>query len=122
MSGSTIATPGLLLRVETFMREAEMPPSVFGRDAMRDPGFVGGLRNGRKAGIRAIRRADAFMEKWREDYDAGRVSPVGDRRFRTGFEDTPLADRAMRQARNDRSHALALLLAAAERIKSEMGQ
>jgi hypothetical protein len=110
----------LLRRIEVFMREAEMPPSVFGRHAAKDPRLVTDLRDGRKPGIAIIRSADAFMEKWRDDYEAGRVTPLGDRRFHTGFEDTPLADRALRAARNDTAEAIRLLQVAVARLEGAM--
>ena len=74
----------LLRRVVAFLREADMPPSAFGRAALRDPKFITDLRNGREPRRRVISQVDAFMHTWREDYRAGKIHPVGDRRFRNG--------------------------------------
>jgi hypothetical protein len=70
----------LLQRIEAFLKESAMPPSVFGRAAVRDPRLVSDLRGGREPGIRVICRAEHFMNKWRADRHAGRVMPAGDRR------------------------------------------
>lgn len=72
----------LLQRIETFLRESAMPPSVFGRAAVRDPRLVSDLRGGREPGRLMICRVEHFMNKWRADRHAGRVGPRGDRRFR----------------------------------------
>lgn len=76
----------LLQRVEAFLRESHMPPTVFGRAAVRDPRLVGDLRNGRNAGLRITCRVEHFMNKWRADRHAGRVAPYGDRRYRSTSE------------------------------------
>lgn len=73
---------GLIERINAFLREADMPPSVFGIAVARAPCLVSDLRNGRKAGASLVRRADCVMYQWRRDYEAGRVQRVGDRRFR----------------------------------------
>lgn len=72
---------GLLRRVEAFLAESAIPPSVFGREAVRDPRFVADLRGGRMVGLRMACRIEHFMNKWRVDYRAGRVAPRGDRRL-----------------------------------------
>ena len=74
----------LLQRIEDFLNESEMPPSVFGRAAAHDPRLVSDLRGGREAGLRVTCRVEHFMNKWRADYRAGRVAPRGDRRLSTG--------------------------------------
>lgn len=73
----------LLQRVEAFLKESRMPPTVFGRTAVRDPRLVGDLRGGRTPGLRMTCRLEHFMNKWRADHHVGRVMPHGDRRFRT---------------------------------------
>lgn len=70
----------LLQRINAFLKESEMPPSVFGRHAVSDPRFVSDLRGGRVPGSRIAGRAEHFMNKWRADRRAGRVGPSGDRR------------------------------------------
>jgi len=72
----------LLQRINAFLKESEMPPSVFGRHAVRDPRFVSDLRGGRIPGGQITRRAEHFMNKWQADHHAGRVAPSGDRRVR----------------------------------------
>lgn len=72
----------LLQRIEAFLKESAMPPSVFGRDAVRDPRLVSDLRSGREPGRAVTCRAEHFMNKWRADHIVGRVIPRGDRRMR----------------------------------------
>lgn len=72
----------LLQRIEAFLKESAMPPSVFGRAAVHDPRLVSDLRGGREPGCRVICRVEHFMNKWRADRHAGRVIPLGDRRVR----------------------------------------
>lgn len=72
----------LLQRIEAFLAESAMPPSVFGRAAVCDPRLVSDLRGGRAPGIELICRVEHFMNKWRADRRAGRVAPQGDRRTR----------------------------------------
>ena len=73
----------LLHRIEAFLAESRMPPSVFGRAAAHDPRLVSDLRGGRICGRAVICRAEHFMNKWRADFRAGRVTPIGDRRVGT---------------------------------------
>ena len=72
----------LLQRIEVFLKESQMPPSVFGRAAARDPRLVSDLRGGREPGRRMTCRVEHFMNKWRADFHAGRVMKRGDQRFR----------------------------------------
>lgn len=72
----------LLQRIDAFLNESTMPPSVFGRAAVHDPRLVSDLRGGREPGIELICRVEHFMNKWRADRLAGRVMPLGDRRTR----------------------------------------
>ncbi|MBB6427558.1 hypothetical protein [Sphingopyxis sp. JAI128] len=72
----------LLQRIEVFLKESSMPPSVFGRAAVHDPRLVSDLRGGREPGLDVICRTEHFMNKWRADRHAGRVVPQGDRRSR----------------------------------------
>ena len=67
----------LLQRIEAFLAESAMPPSVFGRAAVHDPRLVSDLRGGREPGLRLICRVEHFMNKWRADHRAGRVAPCG---------------------------------------------
>ena len=72
----------LLQRIDAFLNESTMPPSVFGRAAVHDPRLVSDLRGGREPGIELICRVEHFMNKWRADRLAGHVIPLGDRRTR----------------------------------------
>lgn len=72
----------LLQRIEAFLKESAMPPSVFGRAAVRDPRLVSDLRGGREPGCELICRVEHFMNIWRADHHSGRVVPRGDGRTR----------------------------------------
>lgn len=72
----------LLQRIDAFLKESTMPPTVFGRRAVGDPRLVGDLRRGREPGRRLICRVEHFMNMWRADCHAGRVAPMGDARTR----------------------------------------
>ncbi len=74
----------LLQRIDAFLKESAMPPTVFGRAAVRDPRLVSDLREGREPGRQLICRVEHFMNIWRAERHAGRVAPQGDRRTR-GF-------------------------------------
>lgn len=53
----------LLTRIESYLRRTGVPPTRFGRDAVRDPRFVHDLRRGRTVGDRVARRVIAFIEE-----------------------------------------------------------
>lgn len=74
----------LLQRIEDFLADSAMPPSVFGRAAVHDPRLVSDLRGGREPGLDVIGRTEHFMNKWRADFRSGRVVRQGDRRVRAG--------------------------------------
>lgn len=74
--------PSLLQRIEKFLEESAIPPSVFGRAAVHDPRLVSDLRAGRKPGLQLTCRAEHFMNTWRADFRAGRTVQRGDRRTR----------------------------------------
>lgn len=57
----------LLQRIEAFLKETAMPPTVFGRAAVRDPRLVSDLRGGREPGAILKRRVEHFMNKWRAE-------------------------------------------------------
>jgi hypothetical protein len=50
-----------LRSIELFLRRTGMPPSVFGRQAVRDPRLVFDLRKGREPTDRMRRRVEHFM-------------------------------------------------------------
>ncbi len=51
----------LLIKIDSFLRRSAMPPTRFGRLAVRDPRLVGDLRRGREPGPSTIRRVEAFI-------------------------------------------------------------
>jgi hypothetical protein len=52
----------LLTKVETYLRRTGMPPTRFGREAVRDPRFVHDLRRGRTVGDRLLRRVMTYID------------------------------------------------------------
>ena len=52
----------LLREVEKFLRQTDVTPTRFGRDALRDPRFVFDLRNGRDPRPRTVARVRAYLE------------------------------------------------------------
>ncbi len=59
-------TSPLVYRVDRFLKQSGMSPTLFGRLAVRDPRFVGDLRNGRQPGSRVSRNVEHFMNKWQK--------------------------------------------------------
>lgn len=51
----------LLIKIDGFLRRTRMPPTLFGRLAVRDPRLVGDLKRGREPGPAMIRRVEAFI-------------------------------------------------------------
>ena len=55
--------PVYLLRdVEKFLRQSDVAPTRFGREAMGDPRFVFDLRNGRDPRPRTVAKVRAYLE------------------------------------------------------------
>jgi len=52
----------LQCEVEKFLRRSGMAPTRFGRLAMSDPRFVGGLRSGREPRDATVKRVMAFIK------------------------------------------------------------
>lgn len=52
----------ILRRVEAYLRATKMPPTRFGREALRDPNFVFNLRAGRQLRASTARRVEAFLD------------------------------------------------------------
>lgn len=48
-------------KIEKFLRATDMPPTKFGRLAVRDPRFVFDLRMGREPGAKITARVEAFL-------------------------------------------------------------
>lgn len=55
----------LIMLIERFLIEQDMPPTRFGRLAVRDPRFVLDLRMGREPGSRTRCRVEHFMNIYR---------------------------------------------------------
>lgn len=70
----------LLQRIEAFLKETAMPPSLFGRRAAHDPCLVSDLRGGRVPGRRLICRTEHFMNKWRAAEQTDPMRPSGEPR------------------------------------------
>lgn len=51
----------LLYEINKFLRANDMPPTRFGREAVKDPRFVFDLRNGREARPQTAERVRAYM-------------------------------------------------------------
>ncbi len=60
----------LVADIRRFLREHEMSPTVFGMEAMNDPGFVFDLEAGRSPGLRTVEKVVGFM-KARDRFKAG---------------------------------------------------
>lgn len=56
----------LLSRVSRFLKRHGMRPTKFGRLAMKDPGFVRSLEEGRSPTIRTVERIEHFMKGYAE--------------------------------------------------------
>ncbi|HWT14041.1 MAG TPA: hypothetical protein VN231_14905 [Allosphingosinicella sp.] len=55
--------PSLLIElIEAYMRQTKMSSSRFGRDAVGDPNFVTGLRDGRRPRKATVQRVIAYLE------------------------------------------------------------
>ncbi len=52
----------LLAIIQRHLRATGMPPTRFGREAVRDPRLVGDLRRGRTAGPRLAARILAYID------------------------------------------------------------
>lgn len=74
----------ILQLVERFLRDSDMPPSVFGREAVRDPRLVSDLRSGREPGSKLRKRVIDYMAWWREQRAHGLVAVLGDQRTHAG--------------------------------------
>jgi hypothetical protein len=55
----------LITRINRFLKESGLAPTLFGRLAVRDPRLVTDLRNGRSPGTALEGRVEHFMNMWR---------------------------------------------------------
>lgn len=67
----------LLFQIENCLRLTRLPPSRFGREAVKDPRIVHDLRRGRQPGRRMQERLQAYMASVMAE---GSASPVSTRR------------------------------------------
>lgn len=51
----------VLQKIDRYLRASAMPPTTFGRLAVRDPRLVRDLRRGREPGPRMVQRIEAFL-------------------------------------------------------------
>lgn len=65
----------LLRRIEHYLRRTGMPPTTFGRLAVRDPLLVADLRGGRELRPRTQTRVTAFLDRAERDRKAKRRRP-----------------------------------------------
>jgi len=52
--------------IEQFLREQDMPPTVFGINALGDPNFVFELRLGRNVGLLTVGKVRAYIRQQRQ--------------------------------------------------------
>lgn len=65
---SMFQTPDpLLAEIDLFLEEVRMTPTMFGRDALGDPGFVFSLRQGRDTRRSTAERARGQMAAYRSN-------------------------------------------------------
>ena len=55
----------LLVRIDRYLRQTNMPPTRFGRLAVNDPRLVGDLRGGRQLRPATHARIEAFLTEAR---------------------------------------------------------
>ena len=55
--------PALSIAIDRYLRDHDMPETLFGRRAANDPRLIGDLRRGRRIGERLRRRIEAFMRE-----------------------------------------------------------
>lgn len=51
----------LLAEIKRFLKQHDMSPSVFGRAALNDPGFVFDFERGRSPSLKTAARVEEFM-------------------------------------------------------------
>ena len=53
-----------LEQIEAFPTRSGISATAFGREALRDPSFVGDLRKGRSPNLKVAQRVSEFMRDW----------------------------------------------------------
>lgn len=51
----------LLTKIRAFLDQRDISPTVFGREALNDPGFVFDLERGRSPSLKTAERVEKFM-------------------------------------------------------------
>lgn len=51
----------LLVKIDRYLRETAMPPTRFGRLAVKDPRLIGDMRRGRQIGPALAARVERFI-------------------------------------------------------------
>ncbi|UNK77884.1 hypothetical protein MNQ96_09780 [Sphingopyxis granuli] len=117
--GNKSAFATFMQRVDDFLRESRMPPSVLGLNAIGDSGALTYWRKGRLPRFRTMRRVDAYMESWRRE--RGQLDRLTSRYLLPPkpevVADGPLASSALTAAGNDPRKAIELLRIAIESIQ-----
>lgn len=68
VASRSVDTMTLLHAIETCLRRTDLPPSRFGRNAVRDPRLVHDLRRGRQPGASLDRRVRAYIATLLDDH------------------------------------------------------
>lgn len=53
----------VLQTIDRYLKATEMPPTKFGRLAVRDPRLVRDLKRGREPGVRMVARIEAYIAR-----------------------------------------------------------
>lgn len=53
----------VLQTIDRYLKATEMPPTKFGRLAVRDPRLVRDLKHGREPGVRMVARIEAYIAR-----------------------------------------------------------
>lgn len=67
MMGPMLVRDEFKQAVEAFLAESEMPPTVFGKLALGDPGFVFGIRGTRVPSLATAEKVLEFIDQQRRD-------------------------------------------------------
>ena len=57
----------VLQKIDRYLKASAMPPTKFGRLAVRDPRLVHDLRRGREPGPRMVSRIEAFLDRQQQE-------------------------------------------------------
>lgn len=65
----------LIEDIDVFLTETSMKPTRLGTNALGDPGFVSGLRNGRKVYSDTDQKVRAYMAAFRKELRSSKARP-----------------------------------------------